>query len=68
MAKVENGKLQFGKYNGFSLEHVADHDPSYILWMNRENVIDIPEAILTLCKNKPPSNKALEEDLDDLKY
>ena len=33
-------KMKFGKYRGLSLRKILYIDPSYILWLNKENVLE----------------------------
>lgn len=39
-------KLSFGKYKGQRLDNIMYSDPSYILWLRKENVLNLTERIV----------------------
>ena len=45
-------ELKFGKYKGKTLEEVAYLDPGYIVWLEKETLIDIPPRLLIECTNE----------------
>lgn len=47
--------LTFGKYKGMTVRYILDVDPSYILWLDEENICSISQSIL---------NDAIDEDLN----
>lgn len=38
--------LMFGKHKGKELTNIANEDPSYIIWLSDESIIDVPDDIL----------------------
>lgn len=44
--KNEHDELTFGKYKGKSIAQVLLDEPSYILWLYEEEIIDFPEDII----------------------
>jgi curved DNA-binding protein CbpA len=36
-ARVDSSVLDFGRYEGWSLEQLAKHDPDYLLWLERHS-------------------------------
>ena len=51
-SKVFNSKsiINFGKYKGKTLEYIADKDNSYILWMNKESILNFDKEFLKACE------------------
>ena len=39
-------KLNFGKYKNSRLDLVLYEDPSYILWLKKENILNLTERIV----------------------
>ena len=59
--KKRNGDyiLTFGKYKDMSLYYILDNDPSYILWLDENNVLEnIDEDVLAEAEE-------LSEELSD---
>ena len=51
--------ITFGKYKGKTVDWIAANDPSYIIWLNDEQVVDFPAeiveaAIMDDMNNNPP--------------
>ena len=51
--------ITFGKYKGKTIDWIAENDPSYIIWLNDEQVVDFPAeiveaAIMDDMNNNPP--------------
>ena len=51
--------ITFGKYKGKTIEWIAENDPSYIVWLNDEQIVDFPDeivdaAIMDDMNNNPP--------------
>lgn len=61
--KKPKPKFAFGKYNGKTLEYVAQVDPEYIVWV-RDNVSRQywPEGFLKVCREVQYS--AEEDEMD----
>ena len=55
-------KMPFGKYKGKTLLEIARINPSYIKWLAENNVVKIPDDILTIACN----NTTVELDVEDL--
>jgi len=48
--KLKNDHIMvFGKYRGMTLEDIADGDPSYIIWLTDNNVLDINVKLISDC-------------------
>ena len=43
--KARTDKLTFGKYKGYTIQYVLDTEPGYIVWLEEENVLEMPEDI-----------------------
>lgn len=41
--------ITFGKYKGLTLDAIADQDPSYIIWLVDNNVLDINSKLVSDC-------------------
>lgn len=39
-----NEKLNFGKYDGYTVDELKEEDPSYLLWLAEEEVIRFHDA------------------------
>lgn len=51
--------ITFGKFKGKTIDWIAKNDPSYIIWLNDEQVVDFPAeiieaAIMDDMNNNPP--------------
>ena len=53
-------ELTFGKHKGKSIYWILEHAPSYILWLNDEKIVQLPEEIV----NEADMYSREEEDLD----
>lgn len=49
-------ELKFGKYKGHSVKSIVDIDPSYILWLADEDIMQFSDEIISMAE---------EKDLDD---
>lgn len=38
--------LEFGKFKGKTVRHIIEHEPSYILWLNEEKIVEFPQDVL----------------------
>lgn len=45
-------KLSFGKYKGKTIEYVLNENPSYILWLDREQIVYLPTPIISEAEEK----------------
>jgi uncharacterized protein (DUF3820 family) len=56
--------LNFGKYKGKTLLQILDENPSYIVWLADNNIINIPNDLLTtaLSDIMPPDFEDLHND------
>jgi uncharacterized protein (DUF3820 family) len=43
--KARTDRLTFGKYKGKSIQYILDTEPGYIVWLEEENVLEMPEDI-----------------------
>lgn len=43
--------MTFGKYKGMTLGNIADEDPSYIIWLTDNNILDINVKLVADCMN-----------------
>lgn len=41
--------MAFGKYKGMTLTDIADQDPSYIVWMDSNKVLDMDAKLVSEC-------------------
>lgn len=41
--------MAFGKYKGMTLADIADQDPSYVIWLTDNNVLDINVKLVSDC-------------------
>jgi hypothetical protein len=44
--KKKSDFLAFGKFNGKTVEYVLINEPSYIIWLHKDKVIEMPEEIV----------------------
>lgn len=54
--KTYNDVLAFGKHRGKSVDWVAEHHPSYIIWLKENNVCEVDDEIY---------DAALADDMDN---
>jgi hypothetical protein len=54
--KRKSDKLDFGKHNGQTIRWIIEFDPSYILWMHENNVIEIPQKFV---------DEAIDSDIEN---
>ena len=54
--------LTFGKYKHKTIQYVLRIDPSYILWLNREDVVKFPQEILDLAYDYDADSYSYDED------
>lgn len=48
--KLKNDHVMtFGKYKGMTLEDIADENPSYIIWLVDNNILDINVKLVSDC-------------------
>lgn len=45
-------KLSFGKYKGKTIEYVLNENPSYILWLDREQIVYLPTPVISEAEEK----------------
>lgn len=38
--------MSFGKWKGKSFKTIADTDPSYLVWLNNEEIVDMPKEMV----------------------
>lgn len=50
--------LTFGKHKHQTIQHILRTDPSYILWLDQENIVQFPSNIINLATDK----------MDDMRY
>jgi uncharacterized protein (DUF3820 family) len=43
-----NFVMKFGKHKGKTLIQILDEEPSYIIWLSENNVVKIPDDLLTM--------------------
>jgi uncharacterized protein (DUF3820 family) len=43
--EIQTDRLTFGKYKGKSIQYILDTEPGYIVWLEEENVLEMPEDI-----------------------
>mgnify|MGYP007037361785 CR=1 FL=1 len=41
--------MTFGKYKGMTLADIADENPSYIIWLTDNNILDINVKLVSDC-------------------
>lgn len=55
--------LEFGKHKGKTLSELADLDPSYLIWLAENAVLEVPSDLLNYA-----INATMEPDFDDLHF
>lgn len=65
--KVPKPKFHFGKYNGKTLQWVAEHDPQYIVWVGQNVSASYwPLGLKQIYEDLKPKYDLVEpDDLDD---
>jgi uncharacterized protein (DUF3820 family) len=53
--------MPFGKYKGKRLVEILDESPSYIIWLSENDVVKVPDDILTMA-----CNDTMSPDFEDL--
>jgi len=49
----------FGKYKGKSFRYILKENPSYILWLDRENIVKMPSSLVNKARE---ANNSLSYD------
>lgn len=62
--KAKTDLLTFGKHKGHSIEFVLATEPSYVLWLNENGVVEIPDSIVL----EAEENDGYDEDPDWFVY
>lgn len=44
--------LTFGKYKHQTVQHILRTDPSYIVWLHENEIVQFPEDIIKLAEDK----------------
>ncbi len=64
-----NHVMTFGKYKGMTLGSIADEDPSYIIWLTDNNILDINVKLVSDCMGEtmddPDWMIGLEHEMSD---
>lgn len=45
LIKVRTDFLTFGKHKGRTIQYILDEEPSYIIWLVEEDIVEIPDDI-----------------------
>ena len=53
--------LTFGKYKGKTLLELSDIDPSYLIWLAENEIVEVPSDLLNYA-----FNATMEPDFEDL--
>lgn len=53
--------MPFGKYKDKKLVEILDESPSYIIWLSENNVVKVPDDILTMA-----CHDTMSPDFEDL--
>ena len=53
--------MPFGKYSGKKLVEILDENPSYIIWLSENDVVKVPDDILTMARHD-----TMSPDFEDL--
>ena len=53
--------MPFGKYKGKTLIQILDENPSYIIWLSENDVVEIPDDLLTMA-----CHDTMSPDFEDL--
>lgn len=62
--KSESEILLFGKFKNCTVQHVLRTEPSYILWLDEEQVVKFPQEILDNATDNEFDNR-MDEFLDE---
>lgn len=67
IVKSYDDVLTFGKFSGQSIDYVAEHEPSYIIWLADEKIVEFSRDILEAAEiddanNNPPESWFWEND------
>jgi len=54
-------ELDFGKYKGKTLLELSDLDPSYLIWLAENSIVNVPSDLLNYA-----INTTMEPDFEDL--
>jgi len=46
VVKHKTDVFTFGKFKGKTVRHVLENDPSYIIWLHEEKIVEFPQSIL----------------------
>lgn len=49
--------LQFGKHKGWTIGDCVDADPSYVIWLSEDEVMNIPADILEEAQENEDGNR-----------
>ena len=61
---MDNNIMSFGKYKGKKLDEILTEDPSYIIWLDENKIIEVSEELLisALSNTMPPDFEDLHND------
>lgn len=62
--KTPSREMTFGKHAGVTLEYIAVNDPGYVFWLQRKNIVDVPQHVTELAKKH--RLRDIEPDFEDL--
>ena len=61
IVKSYDDVITFGKHSGKTFDWIADNEPSYIIWLNDEGIVQFPEDILEAAMIDDANNSPPEE-------
>lgn len=50
-------KITFGKHKGKTFQWILDNEPSYLLWLDREEIVDMPEDLVEAATKKEKAER-----------
>lgn len=69
LIRLDRGmKIPFGKYKGFVIDSLAEHDLSYLKWLWYENISPMTDSLDSFIENKIEQNFRItaQKEFDDI--
>lgn len=59
-------KITFGKYKGKTFQWILYNEPSYLLWLDMEEIVDMPEDLVKAAVKQNKEQNLIQNHIPDI--